>query len=623
MEQNIKKIGLVNVVVSLLLSGAAAFLAFYANTLSGKAAIAFFGLTFLVCAVSYFQMRLEESERLEKLEFEELNKGKGASSLFNITDSDIFPAQRSREQFERFFVPFFTGLIFLAQAGISYWLWDWLRNVVALPANKPVVAMSLYALFALILFLLGKYSASFARVGGERLLRPGASYLLLSAYVCFAVTLSLAAVQLGFPNVDRYAAWVLGGLLALTGIETIIGLVLEIYRPRVKGKVGRVLYESRLVGLLAQPEGLVTTAAQALDYQFGFKVSETWFYRFLERALGWIILLQVLVLWFSTVFVFIGPGEQGLIERFGRPISREILEPGLHVKMPWPIDRVFRERTREIQSFNVGFVPDGDKEEKTVLWTVPHYKEEFNLLVASRDRSVLAGSTNATAEGGAPVDLLTVSIPVQFQIKDLRAWAYKHTNASNLLEKVATREVVKYLVGVDVFDLMSKGRGKAAEELKALIQAKADELELGVEIVLVGLQDVHPPVKVARKFEEVTGARQEAEATLRQAEGYAARTLAMAGAEAIKRIRESESYSNRVVVASHARAAQFTNQSIAYAASPGIFAQRSYLQALERGSTNARKYIVAVTNSQQILHFNLEDKIRPDLLDAPLPESRR
>ena len=45
----------------------------------------------------------------------------------------------------------------------------------------------------------------------------------------------------------------------------------------------RVLYESRLVGLLGQPESLFTTAAHALDYQFGFKVSDTWFFQFLQK----------------------------------------------------------------------------------------------------------------------------------------------------------------------------------------------------------------------------------------------------------------------------------------------------------------------------------------------------
>ena len=68
-------------------------------------------------------------------------------------------------------------------------------------------------------------------------------------------------------------------------VEMFVTLLLEIYRPRVKGKVARPLYDSRLVGLLAQPEGLFTTAAQALDYQFGFKVSETWFFQLLQKNL--------------------------------------------------------------------------------------------------------------------------------------------------------------------------------------------------------------------------------------------------------------------------------------------------------------------------------------------------
>src|SRR5207237_10307150 len=112
--------------------------------------------------------------------------------------------------------------------------------------------------------------------------------------LCFVVALGIAGVQIEFPKADFYAAHVLCGLLGLVAIETLVNLVLEMYRPRVKGKVERPLYESRLVGLLGQPEGLITTAAQALDYQFGFKVSETWFYRlFVERALVWLRLLQL------------------------------------------------------------------------------------------------------------------------------------------------------------------------------------------------------------------------------------------------------------------------------------------------------------------------------------------
>jgi regulator of protease activity HflC (stomatin/prohibitin superfamily) len=398
--------------------------------------------------------------------------------------------------------------------------------------------------------------------------------------------------------------------------------VLELYRPRVKGKRARILYESRLVGLLSHPEGLFSTAAHVLDYQFGFKVSETWFYKFLERAFGWLLLSQLAILALSSCLVFIEAGEEALLERFGSPIGgREVLQPGLHFKLPWPIDRVHRFQTRQVQTFNVGFVHDEEDEhderpeERTVLWTVSHYKQEFNLLVASRE------TTTNTVDGKRipPVNLLSVSIPVQFQVSNLRDWAYNHITPKKLLEEIGTREVVRYLVGVDLLEMMSTGRFKAAEMLRARIQEAADARKLGVKILFVGLQDIHPPVSVAGSFEEVIGARQRQEAQKLAARADAVATNAWSQAEALRRQREAEADRTNVVVKALAQAAQFTNQIPAYRASPQVYAHLAYAQTLNRGSAEAKKVILAATNTQDVILLNLEEKLRPDILDMPLP----
>jgi modulator of FtsH protease HflK len=634
MERNTKQTGLVNLVVLLMVGVAGTFLARYTNSLAAQSGIIFLGLGFLVVAIGYFQMRLEETERLERMEFQELNKTAATTSLFNSTDPEVFPARRSREQFERYFVPGFTVLLFLLQAGGAYMLVRWLsKTVITGPLHQPTVGMSLFGLFALILFLLGKYSVGLTRLEGARLLRPGASYFLLGAYVCFVVTACIAAVEVGFPRVDYYVAYVLAGVLALVAAEMLINLVLEIYRPRVAGRPGRLLYDSRLVGLLAEPEGLFTTAAHALDYQFGFKVSETWFYRFLERALVWLILLQMVVLLASTCFVFIGPGEQGLLERFGHQLAdRAVLEPGLHIKLPWPIDHVYRFRTREIQNFNVGFVPEEEGGEKAVVWTGKHYKEESNWLVASRGNQPFPtanpGGTNAAPlERGIPADLVNLSVPVQFHISDLRAWAYNHTDAGKVLERIATREVVRYLASIDLLQLLATGRFEAAEQLRQRIQDQADQLaggSLGVKVVLVGLEDLHPPAKVAPKFEEVLGTLQENEAKVHEANGYASKTVTLARSDAQRRMNDAHAFSNRTVTAAQAQAGQFTNQILAFQASPRVYRERAYLQALERGTTNARKYVLAVTNKNDLIQLNLEDKLRGDLInDLAIPPARQ
>lgn len=617
MEQSTQKNGLVNLIALLFVGAAGLTVARLADSLAGQVSTVFIAIGTLVAAVGWFQSRLEENERLEKLEFDELLKSRGGSALFESKDAESFPAQRSREQFERFLVPIFTALLFLLEAAGGYLLWRWLLKGPRVPElRQPTVALALFGLFALVLFLLGKFSATLARLQHRRLLRPGASWLLLGAYLSFFVALGIVGVEAGFPKADFYVALVLCGLLGLIATESLISLILELYRPRVKGKVERPLYESRLVGLLGQPEGLITTAAQALDYQFGFKVSETWFFRLLQRHLLTLVAAQLAVLLISTAVVFIEPGEQAVLERFGKPVKgREVLGPGAHLKLPWPVDSVYRYRTEQIQTFDVGYVPDAQSEQlRTILWTVPHTKEE-NFLVANRATATVDTGEPEGARKAPPVSLLTVSIPVQYQITNVLEWAYRNSDPTNLLQDLATREVVRYLVSVDLNEIMSHKRLAAAELLRGRIQEAANARRLGARIFFVGLQDIHPPVKVAPDYEKVVSAAQTAKSNILAALADEIQTNALAGAQAFTITNRALALERRLEVTSLARAALFTNQIPAFDAAPSVYLQRAYFQTFARATANARKYILLATNTADVIVFDLQDKIREDLLN--------
>src|SRR6185295_17874623 len=170
MERNIQRIGVVNWLTLLVLAAASALLSRYATTAAGIVGVAFLGFGFLVAAVSYFQMRLVERERLVQLEFDELKKAKGGSTLFT-EHGDTFPARRSRQQFEKILVPTFTALLFLLQGAAAWRFWKWLEKAPSPSVDRAPIAMALYALFFLTLFLLGKYSAGLARLDRQRLLR--------------------------------------------------------------------------------------------------------------------------------------------------------------------------------------------------------------------------------------------------------------------------------------------------------------------------------------------------------------------------------------------------------------------------------------------------------------------
>ncbi len=625
MEQNRTKLTIVNLLALLIAAGAGLAVARSSQSFAAHVVLTFLALGVLVAAISWFYMRLLERERLEKLEYDELTKSPSASALFNQSGTDTLPAQRARRQFEKYFLPGFTVLLLLGESAAVFLLWGWLAKAQVVPLHNPLVALVMFALFALVLFMMGRFGVALARLEGQRLLQSVASFVLGGAYLCAVVSLSLVAVYFEFPLFDIWTARVLLVLLGLVAVETFLTLLLEIYRPRLRGKEVRLLYESRVMGLLAQPESLFTTAAHALDYQFGFAVSQTRFFQLMQKALAWVIAGQVAVLFLSTTIVVIEAGEQALLERFGRPVEgRAILEPGAHLKLPWPIDKVHRYRTERIQEFEIGLAPSAEEEgeahkETTILWTVSHEKEEFNMLVASREPVAAAGDTTKKSP---PVNLLSVGIPVQFQITNLSAWAYNNAHPGQLLEKLATREVVRYLVSADLNEIMSTGRAAAADVLRERIQAVANERALGARIVFVGMQDIHPPVAVAGAYEKVVGALQTREATILAARAQTTQTNAFATAVAYRTVREAESYRDRTKALALARAASFTNQLPAFRAAPSVYAERAYVQTLARNAASTRKYVIATSNTQDVLMFNLEDKLRTDLLDVQLPATR-
>ncbi len=618
MPPNLSRQLLAHILTLFLSLAVAVAVALHAGSATGLIAAVFAGFGVMVSALAWVQSVLRTREAREQSDFDELNRNLAHAALFTAND-ETFRARRSRILLERWCVPGVVVLMFVLQGGAAYALWRRLPQLPPVIIERATLAMAFFGMLALFGFLLGKYAAGLARTESHRLLRPSASYLLLGALLSTLAITTEAVAWLGYGRVDALVARSLVVLLGLVALENGVNLLLEIYRPRSQRGELRLLYESRLLGLLSQPGGLISTAAQALDYQFGFKVSETWFYRWLENALAWLILLQASVLWLATALVVVEPHEEALVERFGKFIeARGALQPGLHLKWPWPIETTRIVSTREARSFNIGFIPDPELEaQRTLLWTRPHYKEEFNLLVASREQGDEPATTNA-AEASVPVNLLTVSIPVQFRITNALEWTYRHADAGTLLERLGTREVAHYLVSVDMEDIMSSGRQSAAEALRLRIQQRASAERLGVEILFVGLQDIHPPVQVADAYESVIGATQERETKIHEAHSYRAERVPLAHAESVRRVSAASAARTAKIVRSAGTAGMFTNQLAAYAASPGVYQRRAYLDTIVNATAGARKYVLTVTNVQQDFWLNLEDKLRPDLLDVPV-----
>ncbi|HJN89175.1 MAG TPA: hypothetical protein QGG93_02495, partial [Verrucomicrobiota bacterium] len=157
------------------------------------------GIGTLVGFFGFIHSHLIDRERVESLEMQELDRTRGNESLFAGAAEDAYPARNARRQFEKWVVPVFSGLVLLGQAIGLWWVYGELQEWAAPAEVGAVLSIMFFALFMVVLFMMGKYSAGLARMDGQDLLRPGANYMLLGSVVSAAVVLAQAASFFGYP----------------------------------------------------------------------------------------------------------------------------------------------------------------------------------------------------------------------------------------------------------------------------------------------------------------------------------------------------------------------------------------------------------------------------------------
>ncbi len=648
-------------------------------------------------ALTYKQRQLVREETLESEQLRQERAAGGAgAALFAADEERLLLARRRLMWMYRWLLPFFTVVTIglLAGLGLGY-SWSFSRSIYdktwAVPVNESL-SFAFVVGASFLAFLLSRYATGMARQPEWRLLRAGAAWLMGNtlAGIATAVVLGLVHFQIILP--ERVAAYALRVLMIVLSVEFLLNFVLDFYRPRQPGEEPRPAFDSRLLGLFCEPGGIARSIAEALNYQFGFEVSSTWFYKLMQRAITPVIGFGVLTLFAVSCLVIVNPGEAVVVERFGRPLQSgrtiqamengkpveklDALGPGLHLKYPWPIDVAYRYPAGQVQETLVGVKEEAAEQDlKTALvWTVKHPAvPELTVIVATSGTGPAAATQPSAGDrsGGGPSDrsvavsLIRVALPIQYRIKDLAAWRTKFVDPARVFEELAYRELVRYSASVDVDQAMGADRKRIADDLERIIQAEADALGLGVQIVTLGLQGVHPPSEVAKEFEAVVGAESKKQAAIRSGEsernkilsevcGDVTRAVELAAAiskvdapgvsaEESARAREQiDDYfhgnpakgiqpiaGTAAEIVARARAdmwkmineARADNETFAlelpvYRAAPRIYRMRKYMDVLSEGLKTVRKYLMA-TDVDPVYHLQLMDPT-PAGLDVAL-----
>jgi regulator of protease activity HflC (stomatin/prohibitin superfamily) len=611
----------------------------------------------------------------EKLDMDQLSRAREKQTIFEGSETrlDLFAvAQKRLVLLEKWFLPIAGLLIAVFQIVMGALLIRFVSGpaIGEFALKNPLVGSAVLVLISFFSFLISRYATGLSTTMIWRPLRAGGSSLLASSILGFALVVALAFAQYKYTFGLTILNWVIPILLVLLGCETVITAIFDIYRPRMAGQYSRACFDSRLLGLINEPGGIVHTVASTLDYQFGFKVSQTWFYKLLEKAILPLLLFMIVTIYLFSTVVIVGPGEGAIIERLGSADPQHggrQVGPGWSWKWPWPFEQAFVYPMDRILQVNVGFVPAPEDLKKPMLWGEKHYKEEYKLLVAVESRG------RTSEQGAAPISYVIANVPVHYKITDLHDYLYKHQDSPAMLEALCYRELARFAASAKIEpdqqtgagrqkSLLGAGQQEAAHILHQRIQKAADEAELGIQIVFVGMVGVHPPPEVAGHYQDMVAAVQKQQATILNAQAQRNKILTeLAGSitkvdqlydlvrqlSAARRdmnqarideltdqlqkavheaqgkvyasLRNSEAYAFERVSRSRGEGLRFAGQIKAYQEGGYLFQHLQRLLVMEEAMPSIRKYVVVTEKEdQEVLIFDLQEKLATGILEMDL-----
>lgn len=299
------------------------------------------------------------------------------------------------------------------------------------------------------------------------------------------------------------------------------------------------------------------------------------------KAVGGAIIAILVVIAGFTSFYTIQPEEEGVVLRFGKHVKN--VPPGLHFRVPYGIDSVYKVPVRRQLKQEFGF---GTRDSSN-RWqsTSPQEMES--------EKTMVSGDLNSAL----------VEWVIQYRITEPEDYLFKVRNADATLRD-ASESVMREVVGDRTVDeVITVGRQEIESESNDKLKALVKLYQMGITIDQVQLKDVNPPKPVQASFNEVNQAQQEKEQSINIANGEYNRAVPKASGEAEKMISEAEGYVAQRVNEAEGDAARFTSLFAEYQKAPEVTRRRIYLETMETVMPRVGNKVIIDESANQVLPF--------------------
>jgi modulator of FtsH protease HflK len=296
-----------------------------------------------------------------------------------------------------------------------------------------------------------------------------------------------------------------------------------------------------------------------------------------RRQWRWSIAVVILVLaaYLATGLFTVSADEQAVVRRFGRITAR--LGPGIHYRLPWPVDRVDVLKTTMVMKRGVGFdLSEGEARGITGL-------------------ELLTGDTN----------IISVALAVQYVIVNPASYLVEVEAPSALISGVAESVLTEVVVGMSVDEVLTTGRLAIQERVKSGTQAILNRYRTGIQITSASIMTITFDSAVAQAFQDVASAGADRENKINEARTYANNVLPKARGEAQSIVLGAQSYREQRIAEAVGNSTRFLELLTEYSKAPDITRSRLYLEAMEKILPKVKKYVVDSERGRQPVNLHL------------------
>jgi membrane protease subunit HflK len=300
-----------------------------------------------------------------------------------------------------------------------------------------------------------------------------------------------------------------------------------------------------------------------------FSLKSLYTIRYTLKVFPGLILALIFVMLLSTTIFVVHPHQQAAVFNFGRLDRSSIVGEGLHFKLPWPVARVEIHDVHRINSLQIGYEGSDDVD---FLWTQFHDGGDLLLL----------GNGN---------EKVSVNLRIFYNISDLYLYLKTSADPRAILSAAAYEALLDRTVSTTLDAFLSIDRSSLAVSiLHELSQFSARE-GLGLSIVQISVEGIHPPAEVADVYQMVVSAAIDKNTLITSAETYAERRLIDANRESRAIVNYAHARQYNRISAAMREMAVFHAAMDAHGINPESFELARYLYIFERVVGGSAVYV--------------------------------